>query len=117
MIAALAALLLLQLAGEVLVMVTGAPVPGPVVGMVLLYGLLAWRGAVPEALRGTGQTLLGHLSLLFVPAGTGVLLHLRRVAEEWLAIGGALLLSTLLSVAATALVMRWTMRWQERRRG
>ena len=72
MIAALTILLLFQLAGEVLVQLSGLPVPGPVIGMVLLFLALALRGSVSEDLRNTSQTLLSHLSLLFVPAGVGV---------------------------------------------
>lgn len=105
------ALLLLQLIGEVLVQLTHAPVPGPVVGTLLLFVGLLLRGKIPEGLRVTGQTLLSHLSLLFVPAGVGVLLYLPRIADEWLAIAVALLLSTLASIAAAALAMRAVMRW------
>jgi holin-like protein len=48
--------------------------------------------------------LLAHLSLLFVPAGTGVLVHLARVQAEWAAIAVALLLSTTLTIAVGAIV-------------
>ena len=82
MIAAMAALLLFQLAGEVLVQLSGIPVPGPVVGMVLLFLALALRGSTPNPLRGVSQTLLAHLSLLFVPAGVGVMLYMDRFAAE-----------------------------------
>jgi holin-like protein len=59
-----------------------------------------------ETLRRSAQQLLQHLSLLFVPAGVGVMLHARRVGEEWLPIAAALVLSTLLAVAVGALTMR-----------
>lgn len=110
MLESLAALLLFQLAGEVLVQATAAPIPGPVVGMLLLFLALQVRGGVPEPLRATSQGLLAHLSLLFVPAGVGVMLYVQRIAEEWLAILVALFLSTWLSVAVTALVMVVSMR-------
>ena len=106
MIGALAILLAFQLLGELLVHLGGLPVPGPVLGMVLLFLTLLGRGALPESLRSTAQTLLSHLSLLFVPAGVGIIQHGARLAEEWLAVAIALLLSTLLTVAVTALVMR-----------
>lgn len=112
MVPALLCLLGCQLLGEVLVQLTRAPVPGPVLGMLLLalwLGLVA-RGRIPAALGQTADVLLAHLSLLFVPAGVGVLLHLERIAAEWLAIVGALLLSTLLAIAATAWAMRAVLR-------
>lgn len=106
MLGAFTLLLVYQLAGEVLVQLTGLPVPGPVVGMLLLFVTLAARGSPPQWLRDTCQGLLAHLSLLFVPAGVGVLLHFQRLGAEWLAIVVALVASTVLTIGVTALVMR-----------
>jgi holin-like protein len=106
MLGAFTLLLVYQLVGEVLVQLTALPVPGPVVGMLLLFVSLAARGSAPQWLRDTCNGLLAHLSLLFVPAGVGVLLHFRRLGAEWLPISVALVASTLLTIAVTALVMR-----------
>ena len=115
MIAALATLLLFQLLGEALVLLTGLPVPGPVLGLALLLLTLAWRPAWLQAIRPTTQGLLQHLSLLFVPAGVGVMQHLQRLGDEALAIGVALVLSTLVGLAVTAWTLLWLMRLQARR--
>ena len=106
MLGAFTWLLVYQLAGEVIVQLTGLPVPGPVVGMLLLFVTLAARGGAPQWLRDTCNGLLAHLSLLFVPAGVGVLLHFERLGAEWLPIVVALVASTVLTIAVTALVMR-----------
>lgn len=106
MLGAFTLLLVYQLVGEVLVLMTGLPVPGPVVGMLLLFLSLAARGSAPRWLRETCQGMLAHLSLLFVPAGVGVLLHFRRLGEEWLPIAVALVASTVITIGVTALVMR-----------
>ncbi|MDH4325688.1 MAG: CidA/LrgA family protein, partial [Betaproteobacteria bacterium] len=55
MLGAFTLLLVYQLVGEVLVLVTGLPVPGPVVGMLLLFLSLAARGSAPQWLRDTCQ--------------------------------------------------------------
>lgn len=106
MLGALTLLLVYQLIGEVLVLVTGLPVPGPVVGMLLLFVTLLLRGSAPSWLRDSCQQLLSHLSLLFVPAGVGVLLHFQRLGAEWLPITVALVASTVITIGVTALVMR-----------
>ncbi len=110
MLKGLTILLVYQLIGEVLVRAAELPLPGPVLGMVLLFATLAMRGSVPAELRDTAGGVLQHLSLLFVPAGTGVMVHFARVRAEWLPISVALVVSTTLTVAATALVMRALMR-------
>ncbi len=100
-------ILVCQLAGESLVAATGLPVPGPVCGMVLLFaGLMANRG-IPAGLAQVADALLGNLSLLFVPAGVGVMLHAGLIGRDWLPISVALVVSTLVTIAVTASVMAW----------
>jgi holin-like protein len=108
-------LLVCQLVGEAIVAATGIPVPGPVVGMAILFAGLLIRGGIPEGLAATADTLLSHLSLLFVPAGVGVMVHARLIGTEILPITVSLVVSTLLTIAVTALLMRWLNRWGERR--
>lgn len=104
-------LLTCQLAGEVIARLAGLPVPGPVIGMVILFLGLVVRGlvsqkAAPDGLERLGRGLLAHLSLLFVPAGVGVMLHLDLIAVEWAPISAALIASTLVTIAVTGLVMK-----------
>lgn len=104
MLNAITLLLVLQLAGEIISQSLALPVPGPVIGMLLLFiVLLAARSRLAAQVRETAQNLLQHLSLLFVPAGVGVMLHVRRVTDEWAAILLALVISTVLTVVVTAL--------------
>ena len=111
MVAGFAILLLCQLLGEVTVRGLGLPLPGPVVGLVLLVAGLAvarrHRGddrAVAEtaALGRVADGLLAALALLFVPAGVGVVQYLGLIGAEGVAIVVALVVSTLLTLAATA---------------
>jgi holin-like protein len=94
-----------QLAGELVTRGLDLPVPGPVLGMVLLFTFLVVKGGIPEKLAATGDFLLTNLSLLFVPAGVGVMLHFRLLGDDWLPIAVALVVSTALTVAVTALLM------------
>ena len=106
MLGAITLLLLFQLTGEAIALFFALPVPGPVIGMGLLFAALAWRSGPSSELRSTAQNLLQHLSLLFVPAGVGVMLHWRRMADEWLPIVVALVASTFITIAITAVVLR-----------
>jgi holin-like protein len=102
MLNALTLLLGCQLVGEVLARLAGLPVPGPVVGLLLLFIILLVRGGPGDDLERTANGLLGHLSLLFVPAGTGIMLHAERLRSEWLPLAVALLVSTVLAMAVAA---------------
>ncbi len=105
MLEALTLILACQLIGEVTVLMADLPVPGPVLGMLILLAWLFWRRGPPESVARAADTLLGHLSLLFVPAGVGVLVHWERVRGQWAAIAAALMLGTLVTLAVTALTM------------
>ncbi|AZT84974.1 CidA/LrgA family protein [Marinobacter sp. NP-4(2019)] len=104
-------LLVYQLVGEVTVRLLDVPIPGPVLGMVMLFVTLLIRGQAPESVDQASSALLSHLSLLFVPAGVGMMVHFDRIAEEWVPITLALLLSTIVTMVATALIMQLTTRW------
>lgn len=106
MLSALTQLLLFQLAGEVIARGLALPIPGPVLGMLFLFVALLIKGGPGKELQGTSQNLLQHLSLLFVPAGTGIMVHLHRVADEWLPLLLSLLISTLATLVVTALLMK-----------
>lgn len=115
MLQALTVLLVYQLVGEITAQFLRLPIPGPVVGMGLLF-ITLWLWRLPtDSLRESAQNLLQHLSLLFVPAGVGVMLHYRRVAAEWLPIVTALVLSTILAIVVTAITTRWLARLMKNR--
>ncbi|MGH8679621.1 MAG: CidA/LrgA family protein [Burkholderiales bacterium] len=106
MLQALAALLLCQLVGEFASQLLALAIPGPVIGMALLFSAIQLRPKLAEKLRETATAVLQHLSLLFVPAGVGVMLHAQRVAEEWVAIVLAVTVGTLITIAVTALTIK-----------
>jgi holin-like protein len=125
MIASLSLILLCQLAGEVFVRGLGLPMPGPVVGLLLLlllardrFVMLARGPLQGDGVESASRGLLAHLSLLFVPAGVGVVQKLDLLAEHGIAILAILVVSvviTLLVTVATFLVAsRFLARGQEK---
>lgn len=104
MLAAITTLLACQLAGEAAVRVAALPIPGPVVGMILLFALMLARAPLPGALGPTADGLLQHLSLLFVPAGVGVVQHLELLSGAGLRLLAVVVLATSITLAVTALV-------------
>ena len=97
-------LLICQLTGESIVRALDVPVPGPVLGAIFMLGFLATRRRVPDALGKTSHDLLANFSLLFVPAGAGIILHAAQLQAEAVALIAALVGSTALTIAAAALV-------------
>lgn len=111
MLNALTLLVVCQFAGEVIARVTLLPIPGPVVGLLLLLGGLMLRERqgrpVPgPELKTTAQGLLGNLGLLFVPAGVGVITQLDVLGRNLMAVAIAILVSTFAGLLVTGWVMQ-----------
>ena len=114
MMSAIGLLLICQLAGEGLTRLFGWPVPGPVLGLMILFGLLLLRDRVqPDAkpiattpLNTVCSFLLANLSLMFVPAGVGIIQEWPTLQRDGMALIVALVVSTALALAVTAFVFQ-----------
>jgi holin-like protein len=111
MVLGFAILLVCQLLGEIASRGLGLPVPGPVLGLVLLVaGLAVWgRGrsdaeVAASAVARVGDGLLANLGLLFVPAGVGVIQYGGLLKTQAVPLALALLGSTALTLVVTVLV-------------
>ena len=103
-------LLACQLVGEVLSRSLALPAPGPVIGLALLtVGLAVWTrwrpmsdDEIANSDVGRAATgLLGSLSLLFVPAGVGVVQYIGLLKEDGVALAASLAVSTITTLLAT----------------
>lgn len=111
MISTLAIILSFQLAGEVISRALSLPMPGPVVGLILLLLACVLRPSVGTLIRSTTLGLLQHLSLFFVPAGVGIVAHRDLLREDGVALVLALMGSTVLAIAVGAWVFAAVARW------
>lgn len=108
----LAWLLICQSIGEALSRLGHVGLPGPVIGMMLMLGLLGWE-TVRTQVSTVANGLLIHLSLLFVPVGVGVMTHLALVSRYGWQLLIALVLSTWIGLLVTAVVFRTLLRAEE----
>lgn len=111
MVRGMAILLLLQFVGEVISRGLAVPIPGNVIGMGLLLGGLGFGWVKLAWVQEAAELLLAHFALFFVPAGVGVMVYFDLIAQEWLAISVAMVVSTFAVMAATG----WTEAWLEKR--
>jgi holin-like protein len=102
----LALLVALDTLGGWIVRVSGATVPGSVIGMLLLTALIE-TGIVPLAVvRPAAELLVRHLALLYVPAGVALLLYWGAVRGELAAIAAAALGSLVAVLVVVALLVQ-----------
>jgi holin-like protein len=110
MVRAMMVLLLCQLAGTIVQQAANLPVPGPVLGLILLLIVLIRQNGPSAHLHDTGGFLLKYLGLLFVPAGVGVVSELPVLRDNALAILVAIPVSSILGLLVTGLLMQVLLR-------
>ena len=110
MIKAITILLLFQCIGEFTSRLLALPLPGPLLGMIILCAVLHFNIFNITDLHDTSEKILKHLSLLFVPAGVGITLHISLLSEQWIRVLLVLFVSTVITMVMTALTMRFLIR-------
>jgi holin-like protein len=99
-------LIALFFTGEGISRFFGLFLPGGVIGMVLLAGLLFSRLLEISQVEDAAQFLLDNMSLFFVPAGVGLLVYFDLIASYWLAIFLITVASFLAVMAATGITVQ-----------
>jgi holin-like protein len=89
--------------GDALASAGRLPLPGSVMGMLLLAGALRMRWIPERAVRPAAELLVRNMALLFVPAGVGVMAYAGLLRREWLPIAAGATASTV----AVLLVVGW----------
>ncbi|MFD2756625.1 CidA/LrgA family protein [Comamonas terrae] len=119
MLYAVATLFAFQLLGEFIARFSGLPLPGALIGtLMLLLALLLYR-RLPKALEDTAGVLLQNMMLLFIPVIAGVMQEFDHLQREWLPFVLACVLGSAFTFAATAWTFRFFLqlqRTQEARR-
>lgn len=112
-------LVLAQLVGLGLAALLHLPVPGVVIGLVLLVviGALRPTAAVARRAEPAAAPLLKHLQLLFIPPGVGIIVELETLAENALPVAVAVGGSFAITLVVVGQLLQALMRRQDGRRG
>jgi len=108
-------LVLLQLLGSVVNLLLLPALPGPIIGMVLLFGLLLVRRGIPESLEKTAALLLQYLPLLLIVPAAGIMTSSDALLGDLPAIAAGLVLSLVITVPFCGWLMQVLIRRMDRR--
>lgn len=90
--------------GNIVVALTGIPLPASIVGMLILIVLLMTKAVKAEQLKSLSDFFNTHMSFFFVPAGVSVMLYLDIIQQNFWPIVVAAAVSTVLVIVFTG----WT---------
>lgn len=106
MLNGLIVLLSFFLAGEFVAAWCNLPIPGSVLGMLLLFSFLLWRGSIPATVKSSSASVLPYLPLFIVPASVAILNHLNLLSRDWLALSLAIVFSLVMGIPLTGWLMQ-----------
>lgn len=96
--------------GQIIQVLFGLPVPGSVIGLILLFIALEKEIIKPEMIEDTCEFLLSNMSFLFIPAGVGLLTSLNVLKGHWVGFMAILIFSTVIVWVITVSVVKWLSR-------
>ena len=92
--------------GEILNRFLGIPIPGNVLGMIILLAGLVTKVIKLSYIEDISEFLLKHLAFFFVPAGVGIISSLDILKGNWISILAIVFISTVLVTAATGITVQ-----------
>lgn len=101
--------------GEGLAFMTPLPVPGSVIGMLLLFGALQIEWIKIEEVEGAGNWLVNNMALFFVPAGIALMTNFNLLQSIWWQVILIVLLSTAFMIVTVGWIVQWAKRRSEKR--
>ncbi|MDR3597631.1 CidA/LrgA family protein [Clostridium sp.] len=96
----------IYLVGEVLSSALHLPVPGNILGMVILFILLCTKVVKVENISNVTDFLLNHLSFFFIPAGVGLMTSLDIIKSTWWQLSLVCLITTSIIIGTTGTIVQ-----------
>ncbi len=109
----LAIIVAIYLLGEVVSRLIGRFMPGNVIGMLILFGLLQCGVVKEDDIKGICNFILSNMMLLFVPITVGIIVSYKIIMNDWISVLATLLISTILVLVVVGYVQQYLgKRWK-----
>lgn len=100
-------ILIFSLIGEFVSSAINLPIPGSVIGMIILFIFLELKLIHMKKIERVGEFLLDNLGILFVPAGVGIMVKFDFIKEIWLSFFIIAIITTIISLIVTVKVVEF----------
>ena len=109
--------LIRNLIGVFLAEILPLPIPGNVLGLLILFILLCTKIIKVEQIKTVSDFFLDHLAFFFIPAGVGLISSFGVIKEIWVKLLLVCIITTFITMAATGKIVEWVANIIERRGG
>jgi holin-like protein len=91
--------------GEIISKTVPIPLPGPVIGMILLFIMLYIGMVKVKSIEFLSELLLFNLAFFFIPPGVGILTSMDKLSGIWPKLLAVIVLTTIITILATAWIV------------
>ena len=84
------------------------PVPGSIIGLVLLFTCLQFKIIKLKQVETVGTWLKNNMAFLFVPITVGIMVHFELLQLHWVNLVIVMVISTVITYLATAYAANWS---------
>jgi holin-like protein len=99
-------ILIIYLLGELLSKLLKLPVPGNILGMVILFILLCTKVVKVDNISTVTNFLLEHLAFFFIPAGVGLMTSIGIIKSTWWQLIVVCISTTIIIIGVTGIVIQ-----------
>jgi len=103
--------------GDFISRIISIPIPGNIIGMILLFTCLLTGVIKLEMIDGITKFLTDHLAFFFLPAGVGIITSFDVIKANWAALLCISVLSTIVVMVVTGYVVQTLKRGLEKNDG
>jgi Putative effector of murein hydrolase LrgA len=96
----------IYLLGEFISSMLHLPIPGNILGMIILFILLYTKVIKVESISNITNFLLDHLAFFFIPAGVGLMTSLGIIKATWWQLLLVCILTTIIIIGVTGIVVQ-----------
>lgn len=83
------------------------PIPGSVLGMLFLFSLLQSKLLKVSDVEEVGNFLLANMTILFLPAGVGIMAHFELLQKKWWQITLIILILLTVNIFFVGKITEW----------
>ena len=105
----------IYLLGEFISQVLSLPIPGNILGMIILLVLLWTKVVKLDQIETISNFLLDHLAFFFIPAGVGLMTSVGIIKDSWLKLIVVCIVTTIIIIASTGLIVQYITRKNAKR--
>lgn len=108
-------ILVYSFVGDIIHTTFNLPIPGSIIGLVLLFISLKTKILKLESIERAGNWLKSNMALLFVPITVGIMPYFNVIQKNWVEVTLIMVISTIITYLVTAFIAEYILKKEDKK--